>query len=344
MRFGINIGTDHPGDREPMSRLNDYLERARTAADVGFDTIAVSHRYSYGPAQSDARGEPLRTSRFQPLLMLAHIAAELRDRVNYVTSIYMSTFAHPVQLAEDVATLDVLCRGRLRVGVGLGWMPYELEAFGIPKRERVSRFQEGIELYRRLLTEDVVNFKGKHFQATNARMIARPMQKPIPPLWIGASADPAVLRAARLGDSWIISGHIPMDELERQVVLYREELDRLGKPYPDERPMVRIIYVAEDRETALKEAQPAIAKWYRERGTWGWFVTQGSAGAVTDDVMRSGRWIIGAPDDCVEQISRFRECLGINHMLFAMPRYDSGEDKVQRSMRLLAERVLPHLR
>src|SRR4029079_13314590 len=97
-----------------------------------------------------------------------------------------------------------------------------------------------------------------------------------------------------------------------------------------------------DRETALKEAEPTIAKWYRERGTWGWFVTQGSAAA--DDVMRSGRWIIGDPDDCVQQISQFRERLGVNHMVFAMPRYDSGQEKIRRSMRLLGERVLPRLR
>ncbi len=344
MQFGINVSTDDPGGRDPMSRLEDYMERGRTAADMGFDTVAVSHRYSFGPAKADARGEPLRTSRFQPLLMLAHLAAELRDRVNYVTSIYMSTFAHPVQLAEDIATLDVFCRGRLRLGVGLGWMPYELEAFGIPRRERVTRFEEGIEFYRRLLTEDVVDFEGKHFQARDARMIARAIQKPMPPLWIGASADPAVLRAARMGDSWIMSAHIAIDELERQVVLYRDELNRLNKPFPDERPIVRIIYVAPDRETALKEAEPAIAKWYRERGTWGWFLTQGSAGAIADDVMRSGRWIIGDPDDCVEQISQFRDRLGVNHMVFAMPRSDGGQDKQRRSMRLLAERVLPHLR
>jgi len=344
VRFGIIVSTDDPVGSDPMSRLEDYLERGRTAADMGFDTVAVGHRYSFGPAKADARGEPLRTSRFQPLLVLAHLAAELRDRVNYVTAIYMSTFAHPVQLAEDIATLDVFCRGRLRLGVGLGWMPYELEAFGIPKSERVSRFDEGIELYRRLLTEEVVNFEGKHFRARDARMIARTIQKPMPPLWIGASADPAVLRAARMGDSWIMSAHIPIDELERQVALYRGELNRLGKPFPDELPIVRIIYVAPERETALKEAEPTIAKWYRERGTWGWFLTQGSAGAVADDVMRSGRWIIGDPDDCVEQISHFRERLGVNHMLFAMPWPDSKQDKRRRSMRLLAERVLPHVR
>ncbi len=343
MQFGMNISTDDPAGRDPMSRLEDYLERARTAADMGFDTIAVAHRYSFGPAKADERGEPLSTSRFQPLLVLAHLAAELCDRVNYVTGIYMSTFAHPVQLAEDIATLDVFCRGRLRLGVGLGWMPYELEAFGIPKSQRVSRFEEGIDLYRRLLTEEVVNFDGKHFQARDAHMVARAIQKPMPPLWIGASADAAVLRAARIGDSWIMSAHIAIDELERQLALYRGELARLGKPFPDELPIVRIVYVAPDRETALKEAEPMIAKWYRDRGTWGWFLTKGSAGAVADEVMRSGRWIIGDPDDCVEQITRFRERLGVNHMVFAMVWPGAEQEKLLRAIRLLAERVLPHV-
>ncbi|MBI3968760.1 MAG: LLM class flavin-dependent oxidoreductase [Chloroflexi bacterium] len=344
MRFGLMINSDEPAERDPLTRLDEHLERARTARGAGFHTLAAAHRNSFGPARPDDRGEPLVTSRFQPLLLLAYLAAEMRDTMHYATTILLSTSAHPAQLAEDVATLDAFCHCRLRLGLGLGWMPFEFEAFGVPKRERVGRFEELLEVYRRLLDEESVTFEGRHFRVRDARLIARSVQRPRPPLWVGASSDRTVRRAARFGDAWIISGHITLDVLERQLALYRAELDRLGKPFPAEFPIVRMVHVAADRETALKEAEPVLADWYRKRGDWGWFLTQGPAKAVTDEMLRTGRWIMGDPNDCVEQIANLRDRLGVDHLIFGMPWPRSEQEKRLRTIRLLGERVIPHLK
>lgn len=340
LRFGLLVSKDDPPDMDGRQRIAEYVERATLARDVGVDTIAVGHRYSYGPAEADDRGSPLESSRFQPLLVLGHIAAYLGDSVNYAPLVLVSSGLNPVQLAEDVATLDAMTGGTLRVGLGLGWMPMEFEAFGIDRRTRARRLEELIQCYRALLTEGVVDFHGRHFDFTNARLVARPVQKPAPPLWIGASSEPAIRRAARLGDTWTISGHFSIDELMAHRKLYLEELALLGKPVPAERPITRVVYLAEDRESAIAEARPALADWYRRRGSWGWFLTEGKE--FEDNVIAEGRWVLGNPDDCIEQIRAMQAKLDVNHIVLNLsPGVGVSHEQRLRTIRLFGDEVLP---
>jgi len=339
MKFGINVSSDDTFGRDPAQRLKDILERVHLARDLGFDSIFSGHRYSIGPAKGPGS---LPTSRFMPLLLLARLAPET-DNMLIGTSIFLFTLHHPVEIAEEIATLDAICGGRFRFGVGLGWLPYEFEAFGIPKGEKVSRFEESLELIKRLWTEDEVNFEGKHFRFQGVRLNARPLQKPYPPIWIGASVDAAVKRAAKLGDSWAISSHIPLSDLERQVPLYRQTLAELGKPFPKELPCSRIAFIAKDRDTAVKEAVPQLQEWYKKRGQWGWFLMKGGQAETSWQELQAGRWIIGAPDDCIEQISRF-ERFGVQHMIFSLPGPGASQDRKLESIRLLGEKVLPYFK
>lgn len=343
LQFGLLVSKDDLPSVDGGTRIGEYVERALAARDVGMDTIAVGHRYSFGPAQADERGSPLLTSRFQPLLVLAHLAAQLGDSVNYATMVLLSTSAHPVQLAEDIATLDAMCAGRLRVGIGLGWMPNEFEAFGVDLGTRAGRLEELVTCVRQLLTQDEVDFEGTHFQFRKARLVARAVQQPAPPLWIGASVPRAIRRAARLGDTWTISAHFSIEELRGHLATYRGELERLGRPLPADRPITRILYLAEDRETAIAEARPALMDWYRRRGEWGWFLTKDRQ--LEDEVFAEGRWIIGDPSDCISQIRALHDVLGVNHIIFNLsPGLGATQEQRLRTIRLLGDEVLPALR
>lgn len=342
MRFGLIINGDEPAGRQPAAILDEQLERAVAARDAGFDTIAAAHRYSYGPAAPDERGEPLSTWRLQPLLLLAHLAAQLGGTVDYATSVLLSTSAHPVQLAEEVATLDTLCRGRLRLGVGLGWLPYEFEAFGVDPAHRGRRFSELLRVYRALLTQPVVNHRGEHFTVTNARLLARGPQRPMPPLWVGASSDAAVRRAAEFGDAWVMSAHIDLATLVRQRELFTARRHAVGAPAPVQWPIVRMLVVADDRQAALRDVRPLVEQWYRKRGEWGWFVTQGAETAIR--ALGEGRWIIGDPDDCVAQLRRLREQLAVTDVILATPWPDASQAQRLRTIELLGAHVLPALR
>ena len=346
MRLGLVVSTDEPVERARDACLSEHLERAHAARDAGLDTLAVIHRYSFGPAAAaDRDGDPLTTVRFQPLPLLAHLAAVFGDSMHYATSVLLSASAHPVQLAEDVTTLDVLCRGRLRVGIGLGWMPYEFEAFGVEHATRGRRFTELLQLYRMLLEQDHVDFAGEFFTVGGARLLARGHGGRRPPLWVGASSRPAIRRAAEHGDAWLMSAHVPVDDLEDQLGTYRVLRGELGLGPPADVPLVRMISMADDRETALREAEPAIAAWYRARGRWGWFVTAGATGAaVRDEVLRSGRWVIGTPDDCAAQIADLRQRLGVTELLLAMPWPERQPGRRTRTIELIGRELVPRLR
>lgn len=341
LRFGLIVNGDEPTGRDPAAILAEQLERAVRARDAGFHTICAAHRYSYGPAAADHRGRPLTTWRLQPLLLLAHLAAALGDSVDYATSILLSTGAHPVQLAEDAATLDTLCRGRLRIGVGLGWMPYEFEAFGVDPAQRGQRLTELLRAYRALLTEPSVTFHGRHFTIDGARLLVRGPQQPMPPLWVGASSDAAVRRAADLGDAWVMSAHIDLPTLRRQRELFDARRRARGAPEPSQWPVVRMAVVAEDRRTAQEQVRPLVEQWYRQRGEWGWFVTRDADASMAE--LGAGRWVAGDPDDCVAQLSRLRDQLGVTDIILATPWPDASQRQRLDTIDLLGRHVLPAL-
>ena len=342
MRFALTVSSDVPAATDPELALSDLLERARTAHRVGYDGVAVAHRYSIGPAEADARGEPLFSYRFQPLLILARLAAEFGNDFDYITSVLLSAPSHPVRLAEEITTLDTITGGRLRIGIGIGWLPYEFEAFDVALGDRAARFDELVLTLRALLSGDPVDFEGRFFRFKNVKLLAHGVQRPMPPLWLGASTDAAVRRAARSGDAWVISGHLAFDRLERQMIMFREAREAAGLPLPEVQPMVRQAYVADSHEEAWAKAMPAIDEWYRRRRAAGW--STGSADDQRIEVTDSGRWIIGSPDECIEQISRLRDSLGINHLITAMSWPNATQETKLQAIELLGTRVLPALR
>lgn len=341
--LSMNVSSDEPGTRDPAVTLAETMRRAVAARDAGFGTITVAHRYSVGPSAGHA-GEtrtPLYTWRFQPLLMLAHIAAELRDTVKYSTSVLVSTGLHPVQLAEEAATLDAMCHGGLRLGVGLGWMPYEFEAFGVDMKTRARRLEELLVAYRALFTQPDVTLGGPVFPMTHRSMVAKSVQRPMPPLWVGASADAAVRRAARVGDAWVASAHIDLATLRRQQDIFREERARSGLPQPADMPVGRLLVIAEDRETALKQVRPVVEDWYRKRGEWGWFLTE----APETDVAGLGeRWLVGDPDDCVRQIAAIRKTLGATDIICTMAYPGATQEDRLRMIDLMGRYVIPEVK
>ncbi len=338
VRFGLVVNGDEPADRDPRQIVEEQVSEAVAARDAGFGAVSAVHRYSYGPTKDDERGKALSTWRTQPLLLLAHLAAVLRDTVHYGTGILLSTSAHPVQLAEDVATLDAMCHGRLRVGIGLGWMPYEVEAFGVEQRRRGERFTELLTAYRMLMRDDDVTFRGRHFDIQRARLVARPVQRPWPPLWVGASSPAAVERAASLADALIMSAHLDLPTLHSQRKLFLQMRATAGLPVPAQWPISRLVVIAEDREEALREVRPMAEEWYRQRGQVGWFVTKGEDVDVA--VLGDGRWIVGDPDDCATQVERLRDELGVTDVLCTLPPH-IGTERRQRTIQLMGEHVVP---
>jgi probable F420-dependent oxidoreductase len=187
--------------------LRDY---AQGVQDLGYDFLVTSdHVVGADPAahRDLERVFPIVSVVHEPLALLSYLAG-VAPRLGSLTSVIILPQRQAVLVAKQAAELDLLTNGRFRLGVGIGWNPLEFEALGLPFRGRARRFQEQIELMRRLWTQPVVTLEGRYHTLRAMGLNPRPIQRPIP-VWIGASAEPAVQRATRIAD-----GYLPLRPLE----------------------------------------------------------------------------------------------------------------------------------
>ncbi|MBT5949171.1 MAG: LLM class flavin-dependent oxidoreductase, partial [Nitrospinaceae bacterium] len=223
----------------------------------------------------------------------------------------------------------------------------EFRAFGSTQGERVQRFIENLEAIKRLWTEEKVSMKASHFELLEASCPLKPHQKPHPPIWIGANSDPGIRRAAQLGDCWYINPHNRLDTTFRQMDVYKQALDELGKPFPEELPMRREVFVAASREEAIRICRPYLEIKYKSYHQWGQdkAMPEGdnNLGLEFDELLRD-RFVLGSPDEVAEQILSLSKGLGVNHLIMSIQWPGMPQSLVLDTMHILAEDVLPKVR
>jgi alkanesulfonate monooxygenase SsuD/methylene tetrahydromethanopterin reductase-like flavin-dependent oxidoreductase (luciferase family) len=333
MKFGLIVSKQHPPSVSMVERFREHIEQVRAARDAGFDLIVMGQHYLSTPFQE-----------MQTLPSLARLAAEA-GTMRVGATVLLLPLLNPVDVAEQVATLDVICEGRFIFGVGLGYRDEEYEAFGVRREERVARFIEGLQVITRLWSEDEVTHHGRFFHLTKARMMLKPVQQPHPPIWFAANNNGAVERSARLADAWVINPHAKLDILAQQMALYRKALQEAGKPFPAELPVIKELYVAPDRRTAIQECRPFLEAKYQAYASWGQdkALPQGDSFDLAFEELVRDRFIIGDPDDCIRELRRYVEVLGVNCFIFRIQWPGMEQAKVLRTIKLLSERVMPAL-
>ena len=193
MQFGIAPCLPDLSHVEQRERLFDeIITEAQVAEQVGFDSCLMTehHQHSHGSFPS-------------PLLVAAAIAAKT-TRLRVGSGVLLLPLYHPVRVAEDGAMVDLLSKGRLILGVGADVLGSDFAAVGVPRRQRPSRFEEGLQIVKRAWTEESVSFFGHRYQLHNVAVTPKPWQQPHPPIWVGGMADEGIKRAARLGDAWFM--------------------------------------------------------------------------------------------------------------------------------------------
>ncbi len=335
MKVGLFVTNQQTLDTDMVSALGDQIAMVRHARDRGWDTLMSGQHYL-----NEGNNKQLQLVPF-----LARLSAEAGE-MTIGLGVLLLNLHNPVYTAETVATLDVIARGNFIFGIGLGYRDVEFDAFGVPKGQRVKRFEDYLSLIRRLWTEDGVSAEGATYRLDNVRMNIRPVQKPWPPIWIAANNDPAVKRAARLGDAWFVNPHAGIDTIARQMALYRAELAAAGKGGPREIPIAKEVYCARDRATALEMAGPYLLAKYRDYAKWG----QDKVMPGNEDFTRSldqlsaGRFILGSPQECYEQLKPYWEQLGVNHLIIRTHWAGMPLPSALASMRLISDELLPALR
>ena len=335
MDLSLNIRGQYPPGDDMPARLEELLEQVRLAERLGFKAITKSQHYSSTPFQE-----------IQQIPFLARAAAEVTD-IKLITSITLLPLQKPLDMAEQLSALDLISGGKVIFGVGLGYREVEFKAFGTTGKERVKRFEENLAAIKRLWNEDKVTMAGSHFELIEATCSLRPQQNPHPPIWMGANADVAIRRAARLADSWMINPHNRVDTIVQQIEVYKRALEKASKPFPDVLPISREMFVGKDRADAIRQAEPYVVAKYKAYHEWGQDkqMPEGDNDlGMAYEELQDGRFIFGSVDEVAEQVIALAKATGINQLGCPVQWIGMPQSHVIEQMHLLGEEVLPRVR
>src|SRR4051794_5124917 len=205
MRIGISLTSNHPDVIDPRQGARGMIERAAAARRSRLDTLFVG----------DQHVSP--TPYYQNTPMLGRLLAEWGTAP--AGCLFLLPLWHPVLVAEQIGTLAAIAQGPFIMQCGLGWGEARFAAMGANIRTRPSAFEEALDIVRRLLAGETVG-SSRRFRIIEASLALRPAE-PVE-VWIGASAPPAIDRAARLAEGWIASPSPTRDKTQAQADLYRD--------------------------------------------------------------------------------------------------------------------------
>lgn len=333
-QFGLMIRAQYPRGEDLQARFEDVCATARLADQLGFDCITKGSHYA-----------TTSLSDFQQLPFLARIMVEAPN-VRLNAGVCLLPLHKPLDIAEQISTLDVMSGGRMILSVALGYREVEFKAFGTTRSDRVQRMEENLIAIQRLWTEDKVTMKASHFELDDTELGIRPLQTPHPPIWMGANANPAIRRAARMTDCWYVPPHNKLSIVQDQLDIYKRELDKCDKPFPLEFPARREVFVASSRAEAMRLCKPALETKYKAYIEWGQNdpMPEGDDLDLAIDELVKDRFIIGSADEVAEEIIEFARGTGINHLVASMHWPGMDIEVAWDSMRMYAEQVMPKVR
>jgi len=228
-----------------------------------------------------------------PLISLA-AAAGATQRVRLGTAVVLSPLRDPVLLAKDVASLDVISKGRVIFGVGVGNRPWDYEACRIPYNNRGAILDEQIEVLRELWQTGRSDHSGKFYKLSVRYLGPKPVQQPHPPVWIGSKSGPALERVAKVATGWIGTAGAP-DVWKESWAKIVAACNKTGRD-PAEITPAKLLYisVASSREEGYQTLRSHLTQYYSDQGGVPWNLEKGCA------------W--GRPADCKERIHELVSC------------------------------------
>jgi alkanesulfonate monooxygenase SsuD/methylene tetrahydromethanopterin reductase-like flavin-dependent oxidoreductase (luciferase family) len=336
LSFGL---FDHLDRRQaPLPQIYEQRLQFLEAADAaGFYCyhVAEHHMTPLGMAPS-------------PGIFLA-AAAQRTRRLRLGPLVYLLPLYNPLRLIEEICMLDNLSGGRLDVGVGRGISPYELGYFGVGAFESRDMFEEALAVLVAGLSNEWLSHRGEYYRYRDVPMELRPVQRPYPPLWYGASTREAALWSARRGMHVVGAG--PNTGLREVMQVYRETWEEYRQtsesfnPQADTPMMgaLRHVYVAETDQAAETAARPAYRFWYNSLVKL-WRHFRSTPIAFTEDLdiaCQRDVAIVGSPETVSERVARFAEESGCNYLVCSFAFGDLSHEQVMRSIDLFASKVMP---
>ncbi len=303
LKFGILATTIYGAETPPAKHLAEHREMVQSAEQLGFSLFIAGQHFL---------GTELRY--YQPVPYLAYLST-FAPTMSVATGIILLAMANPVDVAEQIATLDVVTGGKTIFGVGLGYSEREFKAFGVDSKSKVPRFETSLELIKQLWSGNRVDHSSRFWTVENVTPSVLPVQRPGPPIWIGGQVAAAVKRAARMGDVWYAPPFPSHTELAAMRDLFLTERRAHGFSTDGDFAVRREMIIAGSREEARRLAQERNGLRYAVYRKWG------LAGSNTPiekgpEMNVDEQFILGTPADCAAQLFDLRTRLGMTHFIF----------------------------
>lgn len=344
MKFGIMVNRQmiDRSSSDPYGPLYSYLNEME---DLGYDLAWCGHhRFS----DRTAFGGETATEPSAPLAMLAPLMARTRT-MEFATNIMLVPAHHPLELAEQINTLQEMSNNRFVLGAGIGYKPNEFENVGWDFKNRARRMEECIAILRLALRGEEFSFEGRYFQLENVTVTPPPLPGRETRIWIGAVSEPAMQRAARIADGWEASFADHMLDLADKVRRYRAMAAEHGRPAT--LALMRDVHVAPSRDRIDPTFLEKVIKVWQDYGELG---AMPDRDAESSEVVFGGkeisleefaphRAVVGTPDDCIRELASIRDLVDPEY-LFITPTGVPDPEQQVAELRLFAREVMPHFR
>jgi alkanesulfonate monooxygenase SsuD/methylene tetrahydromethanopterin reductase-like flavin-dependent oxidoreductase (luciferase family) len=275
-----------------------------------------------------------------PLVVAAAIAART-STMTIGTNVLLLPMHHPLRVAEDAAVADLISGGRFVLGVGQGYVQHEFETLGFERKYRPSLFEEGIEVIRHALERGRTGHRGKRWSFDDLPFEPRPPSKL--PIYIGAFADPAIDRAARLADGFLASaGGGAFGETYRKVEAALERHGRVGEAFPY--VASGVAFVDDDVGRAREVVGPAIAYQRSRYAEWGTDRERPRPEPIREEDLPWERYLVGTPGEVAEGLIGLHEEAPYDHFCFWGRLPGITHEQALANMRLFASEVVPRVR
>jgi len=344
MEFGLFTEFQCPAGMSEAAAFDESMAQMKAAEDLGFDAVWLAEIHF----QKD------RSVLASPLVVAAALATWTR-RVKIGIAVQVLPLSHPLRLAEDVATVDHLTKGRLEFGVGRSGLPGHYQGFNSESRQR---FLETLEILIKAWTQDRFSYAGKHFHFRDVCVMPKPLQKPHPPLRVAATTQETYPLVGRMGLPLFVAPRtISISDLKRFIGGYHEGWTGARHTGRGDIGLTMPVYVAETERQAREEPEASTMHFFRTisealkksdgstaRPDEAFSARAERLAEITyADVLRE-QAVYGTPEAVADRLLELREALGFSSLSAWM---NAGGQiphaRVLKSMRLFAERVAPRL-
>jgi alkanesulfonate monooxygenase SsuD/methylene tetrahydromethanopterin reductase-like flavin-dependent oxidoreductase (luciferase family) len=352
MDIGLMMDGDYRAGQTEQEAFDELLTTADLAETLGFNGIWLAERHFSPPG-----GAALISSIGSAPLLMATAIATRTSRLRIGTAVLLLPLGHPVRLAEEVATLDHLSRGRLDLGIGRSSFPRAYEGFNVPYEESRARFREYLDIMRLAWTEPRLSYVGAYYHCQDLVVLPKPYQRPHPPLHQAAATRETFTRIGTMGLSLLVALiGTPLSDLAPVVDEYQTAWRVAGHPGRGQVRLRLPVYVAETQRDAEADPSASVLPYYERlrqgylRSTQQFEGAERSARAAQlatltyEDILRE-RVVFGTPKHVTTRLRALQQAMGLSGVIIE-PNVGGGipAELVARSLELFSHEVAPRIR